>query len=211
MSHDLRAPLRAINGFSVMLCQDFRDQLGDEARDYLDRIRKASVKMGHLIDDLINISRVSRVDLNKETVNLSSMAEEILTTLHNEEPERKVEWKIEKEIKVKADKTLMHVMLQNLLGNAWKYTSKTPVAKIRFYRQTKENEPDTYCIEDNGTGFDTQYRHKIFKPFERLHTNSEFEGTGIGLATVHRVIKRHAGQIWAESSLDEGSTFYFRL
>ena len=112
---------------------------------------------------------------------------------------------------VKADKTLMQVMLQNLLGNAWKYTSKTPVAKIRFYRQMNENEPDTYCIEDNGTGFDTQYRHKIFKPFERLHTNSEFEGTGIGLATVHRVIKRHAGQIWAESSLDKGSTFYFRL
>ena len=211
VSHDLRAPLRAINGFSTLLCQEFKSKLDEEAIDYLERIQRASVKMGHLIDDLINLSRVSRVDLNKEPVDLSSMAEEILTALHNAEPDRKVNWDVEKGLSVRADKTLIHVMMQNLLGNAWKYTAKKPEAMIRFYRLPQEGEPDTLCVEDNGTGFDTEYKHKIFQPFERLHTDSEFEGTGIGLATVYRVIKRHAGQIWAESKLNEGSRFYFRL
>jgi PAS domain S-box-containing protein len=211
VSHDLRAPLRAINGFSTILCHEFKSKLDEEGIDYLERIQKASIKMGHLIDDLINLSRVSRVDLNKETVDLSSMAEEILTALHNAEPDRKVSWDIEKGLSVKADKTLIHVMLQNLLGNAWKYTAKTPEATIGLYRQPLEGEPDALCVEDNGIGFDTEYKHKIFQPFERLHSHSEFEGTGIGLATVYRVIKRHAGQIWAESTLNGGSRFYFRL
>jgi PAS domain S-box-containing protein len=211
VSHDLRAPLRAINGFSTILCQEFKSKLDEEGIDYLERIQKASIKMGHLIDDLINLSRVSRVDLNKETVDLSSMAEEILTALHNAEPDRKVSWDVEKGLSVKADKTLIHVMLQNLLSNAWKYTAKAPEAMIRFYCQPREGEPDALCVEDNGIGFDTEYKHKIFKPFERLHSHSEFEGTGIGLATVYRVVKRHAGRIWAESTLNKGSRFYFRL
>jgi PAS domain S-box-containing protein len=211
VSHDLRAPLRAINGFSTILCQDFKSKLDEEGIDYLHRIQKASVKMGYLIDDLINLSRVSRVDLKKETIDLSSMAEEILTALHNEEPDRKVSWDIDKGLSINADRTLVHVLMQNLLSNAWKYTSKSPSTMIRFYRQTIEGEPPALCVEDNGIGFDTEYMDKIFKPFQRLHTDSEFEGTGIGLATVYRVIKRHAGQIWAESSLNKGSRFYFRL
>jgi PAS domain S-box-containing protein len=211
VSHDLRAPLRAINGFSTLLCEEFKDKLDEEAVDYLKRIQNASVKMGHLIDDLINLSRVSRVDLRKETIDLSSMADEILTGLHNAEPDRKVNWEVEKGLSVKADKTLIQVMMQNLLANAWKYTNKKPEAMIRFYRQSRKNEPDALCVEDNGIGFDTQYLHKIFQPFERLHSDSEFKGTGIGLATVYRVVKRHGGQIWAESTLNEGSRFYFRL
>lgn len=211
VSHDLRAPLRSINGFSNLLCHEFKDKLDDEAIDYLDRIQKASIKMGHLIDDLINVSRVSRVDLNKEKVDLSSMAEEILTFLKNAEPDRNVSWEIEKGLTANADKTLIHVMLQNLLDNAWKYTAKTPAAKIRFFKQVTEGKTDTLCIEDNGIGFDAEFKDKIFKPFERLHSNSEFEGTGIGLATVYRVIKRHGGHIWAESTLDRGSRFYFSL
>ena len=211
VSHDLRAPLRAINGFSTVLCEEFKSQLNEEGIDYLERIRRASVKMGHLIDDLINLSRVSRVDLKKEIIDLSSMTEEILTALHHTEPDRKVSWKVEKGLSVKADKTLLHVMMQNLLGNAWKYTAKTPEAVIRLYRQPITGETNALCVEDNGIGFDTEYKHKIFKPFERLHTDSEFEGTGIGLATVYRVVKRHAGQIWAESTVNKGSRFYFRL
>jgi PAS domain S-box-containing protein len=208
VSHDLRAPLRAINGFSSLLCHDFADKLDAEALDYLGRIQKASIKMGDLIDDLINISRVSRVDLIKETIDLSSMAEEILAAHQNAEPERHIHWQVEKGLSTKADRTLIQVLLQNLLGNAWKYTAKNSDAEIRFFRATIADEEDAFCIEDNGTGFNPQYKDKIFEPFERLHSNKEFDGTGIGLATVHRVIKRHGGQIWAESTPGKGSRFY---
>jgi len=211
VSHDLRAPLRAINGFSALLCEEFQDKLDEEAVGYLKRIQNASVKMGRLIDDLISLSRVSRVDLRKETIDLSSMADDILIGLRNAEPDRKVTWEVEKGLSIKADKTLIRIMMQNLLGNAWKYTTKTPEAMIRFYRQSRKNEPDALCVEDNGIGFDTQYMHKLFQPFERLHTDAEFEGAGIGLATVYRVVRRHGGQIWAESTPNEGSRFYFRL
>lgn len=211
VSHDLRAPLRAINGFSALLCQEYREKLDEEALDYLDRIQNASIKMGDLIDDLINISRVSRVDLHKEDIDLTAMAGDILHLLQDANPEHKVSWEVEKGLSIKADRGLIQVMLQNLLGNAWKYTSKTPHPEIRFYRQPKDGKADVLCIEDNGTGFNPEYKDKIFEPFERLHSNKEFEGTGIGLATVHRVIKRHGGQIWAESTPDKGSRFYFRL
>lgn len=211
VSHDLRAPLRAINGFSALLCQEYREKLDEEALDYLQRIQNASIKMGDLIDDLINISRVSRVDLNKETIDLTTMAEDILQTLQNADLEREVSWEVEKGLTITADRGLIQVMMQNLLGNAWKYTTKTPHAEIRLYRQPTEEAANVLCIEDNGTGFNPQYKDKIFEPFERLHSNKEFEGTGIGLATVHRVIKRHGGQIWAESTPGQGSRFYFRL
>jgi PAS domain S-box-containing protein len=211
VSHDLRAPLRAINGFSTLLCEEYQQQLGDDANDYLNRIIKASVKMERLIDDLLQISRVSRADLNKENIDLSAMAEEILTSLQNEEPERQVKWKVEKGLLAKGDRTLLHVMLENLLNNAWKYTAKTPDAQISFHRCTVNGHPNLYCIEDNGIGFDAKYKDKIFQPFQRLHTDKEFEGTGIGLATVNRVIHRHSGEIWVESTIDGGSRFYFRL
>jgi len=211
VSHDLRAPLRAINGFSALLCEDFKDKLDEEAVGYLKRIQNASVKMGQLIDDLISLSRVSRIDLHKETIDLSSMADDILTGLHNAELDRKITWEVEKGLSAKADKALIRIMMQNLLGNAWKYTAKAPDALIRFYRQSRNNEPDALCVEDNGIGFDTYYMDKLFQPFQRLHTDSDFEGTGIGLATVYRVVRRHGGQIWAESTPNEGSRFYFRL
>ncbi|WP_455220378.1 sensor histidine kinase, partial [Kaarinaea lacus] len=211
VSHDLRAPLRAINGFSTLLCEEYQQQLNNEGKDYLNRIIKASVKMERLIDDLLQISRVSRADLNKENIDLSVMAEEILNTLQNEEPERHVNWKVEKGLLAKGDRTLLHVMLQNLLDNAWKYTAKTPDAEIRFHRCTVNGHSNLYCIEDNGIGFDVKYKDKIFQPFQRLHTDNEFEGTGIGLATVNRVIHRHSGEIWAESTVDGGSRFYFKL
>jgi len=211
VSHDLRAPLRAINGFSTLLCEEYKQQLGDDANDYLNRIIKASVKMERLIDDLLQISRVSRADLNKENIDLSAMAEEILTTLQNEEPDRQVKWKVEKGLLARGDRTLLHVMLENLLNNAWKYTAKTPDAQITFHRCTVNGHPNLYCIEDNGIGFDAKYKDKIFQPFQRLHTDKEFEGTGVGLATVNRVIHRHSGEIWAESTVDGGSRFYFKL
>jgi len=211
VSHDLRAPLRAINGFSTLLCEEYRQQLGDEANDYLNRIIKASVKMERLIDDLLQISRVSRADLNRENIDLSTMAEEILTSLQNEEPTRQVQWKVEKGLTAKGDRTLLHVMLENLLSNAWKYTAKTQQAQIRFHRSEVNGDSNLYCIEDNGIGFDAKYKEKIFQPFQRLHTDKEFEGTGIGLATVNRVIHRHAGEIWAESTVNGGSRFYFKL
>lgn len=211
VSHDLRAPLRSINGFSTLLADEFQDQLNSVGRDYLSRIISASVKMERLIDDLLQISRVSRADLQKDDVDLSKMAEEILRALQNENPERDVEWKIEKGLSVKGDRTLVYAMMQNLLDNAWKYTAKTSHAKIKFYRQPVNGKSGVFCIEDNGTGFDMQYKNKIFQPFQRLHTDQEFEGTGIGLATVNRVIHRHAGKIWAVSKIGEGSCFYFKI
>jgi PAS domain S-box-containing protein len=211
VSHDLRAPLRAINGFSTLLGEEYEQQLDNEASDYLNRIVKASVKMERLIDDLLQISRVSRADLNKENINLSTMAEDILNTLHNEEPQRQIKWQVEKGLLAKGDKTLLHAMLQNLLGNAWKYTARNPNAEIRFHRSSVNGHANLFCIEDNGIGFDPRYKDKIFQPFQRLHTDKEFEGTGIGLATVNRVIQRHAGEIWAESAVNAGSRFYFRL
>ncbi len=211
VSHDLRAPLRAINGFSTLLCEEYQQQLDNDARDYLNRIVKASVKMERLIDDLLQISRVSRAEFNKENIDLSAMAEEILTSLHNEEPGRHIKWEIEHGLTAKGDRTLLHVMMENLLGNAWKYTSKTANAEIRFFRSKINGQADAFCIEDNGIGFDAKYKDKIFQPFQRLHTDQEFEGTGIGLATVNRVIRRHSGTVWAESIIGKGSRFYFRL
>lgn len=211
VSHDLRAPLRAINGFSSLLYDEYKQLLNNEANDYLERIIKASIKMERLIDDLLQISRVSRADLHKETIDLSSMAEEILTTLRSEDTERRVTWNIQNNMTARGDKTLVYAMLQNLLDNAWKYTAHNPDASIRFYKTTVNGTTGIFCIEDNGTGFDMQYREKIFQPFQRLHTDKDFEGTGIGLATVNRVIHRHAGKIWAESIPNKGSCFYFRL
>ena len=167
--------------------------------------------MERLIDDLLQISRVSRVDLHKENIDLSTMAEDILKTLHTEYPERKVQWGVQEGLSIRGDKTLIHVMMQNLLGNAWKYTAKSPRAEIKFHHQAVNGKAAIFCIEDNGCGFDMQFKDKIFQPFQRLHTDQEFEGTGIGLATVNRVVHRHAGKIWAESTPEKGSRFYFQI
>lgn len=211
VSHDLRAPLRAINGFSQILYEENAKALDDESKTYLNRIIKASVKMERLIDDLLQISRVSRVDLRKENIDLSKMAEDIMKTLQNENPERQVKCDIEPNLTAKGDKTLINVLMQNLLDNAWKYTAKKTETRIKFYRCKGNGSKATFCIEDNGTGFDIKYKDKIFQPFQRLHTDSEFVGTGIGLATVNRVVHRHGGDVWAESELEKGSRFYFNL
>jgi PAS domain S-box-containing protein len=211
VSHDLRAPLRAINGFSTMLYEDNASQLDEESENYLKRIVKASVKMERLIDDLLQISRVTRADLQKEEINLSKLASDILKGLQNEDPERPIKWQVENGLIINGDKTLISVLMQNLIGNAWKYTARCPESMIKFYRHNANGSDAAFCVEDNGIGFDTKYSEKIFLPFQRLHSDNEFEGTGIGLATVNRVVHRHGGKIWVESELNKGSRFYFNL
>ena len=211
VSHDLRAPLRAINGFSTMLYEDNENSLDDESKNYLRRIVKASIKMERLIDDLLQISRVTRADLQKEKINLSNLAEDILKSLQNDDPQRRVSWEVEDGLVVNGDKTLINVLMQNLIGNAWKYSAKSPTTVIKFYRSNTNGSQGAFCIEDNGIGFDAKYSDKIFQPFQRLHSDNEFEGTGIGLATVNRVVHRHGGKIWAESELNKGSRFYFHF
>lgn len=211
VSHDLRAPLRAINGFSTMLYEDNASSLNEESENYLKRIVKASVKMERLIDDLLQISRVTRADLKKEEINLSTLAEDVLKNLLNENPERQIKWQVEDGLVINGDKTLINVLMQNLIDNAWKYTSRCPNSMIKFYRHDANGSESAFCIEDNGIGFDTKYSEKIFQPFQRLHSDNEFEGTGIGLATVNRVVHRHGGKIWVESELNKGSRFYFNL
>jgi len=211
VSHDLRSPLRAINGFSTMLYEDNVDILNEESKGHLKRIVKASVKMEQLIDDLLQISRVTRADLKKEDVDLTGLANDILKSLQSDEPQRQASWEIEEGLVVNGDKTLINVFMQNLLDNAWKYSSRSPKTVIKFFRREINGGKPAFCIEDNGIGFDTKYSEKIFQPFQRLHSDNEFEGTGIGLATVKRVVNRHGGKIWVESDINVGSRFYFHF
>lgn len=210
VSHDLRAPLRSIDGFSTALMVDYMDELDPQAKDYLQRVRSASQRMGHLIDDLLNLSRVMRSEMSRVDVNLSELAEEVFAELQEAEPERAVETVIQPDILVKGDPRLLKIMLVNLLGNAWKFTGKTEQARIELGLY-QENSETVFFIRDNGAGFDMEYADKLFGPFQRLHSPGEFPGTGIGLATVARIIKRHNGSIWAESAVGEGASFYFLL
>lgn len=207
VSHDLRAPLRAINGFSQALVEDYGDELDDVAQDYIERLRRASQRMGQLIDDLLTLSRVTRRELIIEKVNLSELAREIAQDLHELEPQRAVQFSIANNLYVEGDERLLRVMLENLINNAWKFTSQRNIARIEFGC----NAVGDYFVKDNGVGFDMAYEDKLFRAFQRLHTPTEFEGTGIGLATVNRVILRHGGQIWAQGEVDKGATFYFNL
>jgi len=209
VSHDLRAPLRHINGFSAILAEELGSDIPPQCLGYLQRIRNATSKMGELIDDLLEFSRISREEMRIERVDLSRLASEIVTTFKDAEPERVVETVIAPGLVAKGDTTLLRIVLQNMLSNAWKYTGKKPDARIEFGTVT-DNGEEAYFIKDNGTGFDMAYKDKLFAPFQRLH-GSDFEGTGIGLATVERIILRHDGKIWAESALGEGATFYFTL
>lgn len=209
VSHDLRAPLRHISGFSTILTEELGSNIPPQCLHYLERIRAATDKMGELIDDLLEFSRISREELRLERVDLSRLAAEVVKMLRETEPARVVEVIIAPGLMARGDTTLLRIVLQNLLGNAWKYTSKKPVARIELGRGTVDGE-EAFCIKDNGTGFDMAYKDKLFAVFQRLH-GSDFEGTGIGLATVERIIIRHNGKIWAESALGEGATFYFIL
>jgi signal transduction histidine kinase len=210
VSHDLRAPLRSIDGFSQVVLEDYADKLDADGQDALKRVRAASQRMGSLIDNLLRLARISRVEMRTETVDLSGMAERIAAELQRTAPERDVEFVIEPDLKARGDARLLEVAVENLLNNSWKYTSKRDRARIEL-RTTRTNGKRTFVVRDNGAGFDMAYADKLFGEFKRLHSDSEFEGTGVGLATVRRIITRHGGAIWAEGAVDEGATFYFTL
>jgi PAS domain S-box-containing protein len=210
VSHDLRAPLRSIDGFSKALLEDCQDQLDSTALDYLRRVRAASQRMATLIDDLLLLSRITRSDLRRETTDLSTLADNIVSELRVEQPQRAIDFRVEGGIITSADAGLMRVALDNLLGNAWKFTAKQPKAIISFGVEGRNGQP-VYFIRDNGAGFDMRYADKLFGAFQRLHREAEFVGTGVGLAIVQRIIKRHGGQIWAEAAVGKGATFFFTL
>ncbi|MBC7978529.1 MAG: PAS domain-containing protein, partial [Myxococcales bacterium] len=210
VAHDLRAPLRAIDGFSQALVEDYDDQLDNEGRRYLRSIRAAAQRMAELIDDLLALSRVARSDLRRSRVDLSAIAHSLLGGMRLLEPARRVEIVIAPGVVAEADPQLAAIALGNLLGNAWKFTSKRDAARIELGVVDHVGEL-TYFVRDNGAGFDMAYSDKLFGVFQRLHTDAEFPGTGIGLATVARITQRHRGRIWADSAVDQGATFYFTL
>jgi PAS domain S-box-containing protein len=210
VSHDLRAPLRALDGFSAALAKDLGGRIDASGRHYLDRIQHASRRMGLLIDDLLTLSRITRRDFVRASVDLSALAEEVAAELRAEAPDRDAAFAIAPGLKVSGDQALLRVALVNLLGNAWKFTATQPAARIELGVAEREGGP-AYFVRDNGVGFDVAYADKLFAPFQRLHSEKEFPGTGVGLATVKRVIARHGGRIWAEASVGGGATFHFTL
>lgn len=210
VSHDLRTPLRSIDGFSQILLKKHQGQLDATGMDYLERVRRASQRMGHLIDDMLQLSQVTRGELKREQIDLSKIAQEVAEGLHKAHPERTVGFALQKDLTVHADRGLLRIVMDNLLGNAWKYTGKKAEAEIEFGVSDIDGER-TFFVRDNGAGFNMEYAHKLFGAFQRLHGANEFEGTGIGLATVQRVIHRHHGKVWAEANEGQGATFYFTL
>src|SRR5450759_1440176 len=209
-SHDLRAPLRALDGFSLALLEDYGEQLDDTGRDYLARLRAAAQRMGQLIDDLLMLSRVTRREMVREKVDLSALARDILADLRQAEPERAVDAAVADGLVANGDPALLRIVLQNLLANAWKFTSREPEAQVEVGVDRRDGVA-AYYVRDDGAGFDATYVDKLFTPFQRLHTAAEFPGTGIGLATVKRIVRRHGGTVWAEGAVDSGATIYFTL
>ena len=210
VSHDLRAPLRSITGFSNVLLEDYSDELDNEGKSYLKKISDSGELMGQLMDDLQKLSRVIRSDLNKENLDLSDMARKIVDEFRKDEPQRKVKVTIAPNMNAVGGKNLLNLVLQNLLGNAWKYSSKTAEPQIEM-GTVEHYGKQAYFVRDNGVGFDMTYANKLFQPFQRLHKATEFAGTGIGLATVQRIIRRHGGEVWAEAKVGEGATFFFTM
>ncbi|MEW5870543.1 MAG: GAF domain-containing protein [Chloroflexota bacterium] len=210
VSHDLRAPLRGIDGYGRLLLDEHVGKLDEEARFYLNNIRQATQQMGQLINDLLKLSRVTRAEMRRTQVNLSSMAVDVIADLRKQDVQRQIQVSIQPGLVVNGDENLLRIVLQNLLGNAWKFTGKTQQAHIEFNTLQRKGET-IYYVRDNGAGFSMQYADKLFAPFQRLHGAQEFEGTGIGLATVKRIIHRHGGEIWAEAEIGKGATFYFTL
>jgi PAS domain S-box-containing protein len=210
VAHDLRAPLRSIAGFSQILLDERADAVGETGRRYLRLVRESTERMAQLIDDLLMLSRVTRSEFTRRTVDLSALAHDSLERLRATAPARRVDVTIEDGLTAWGDARLLAVALDNLLGNAWKYSGKREAATIVFGRTT-ENDEQVYFVRDDGAGFEMKYVHKLFGVFERLHTVHEFEGTGIGLATVRRIVQRHGGRVWANGAVDAGATFYFTL
>jgi PAS domain S-box-containing protein len=210
VSHDLRAPLRSISGFSQALLEDYLEKIDADGQDYLQRVRAASIRMGELIDALLGLSRITRSEIHREFTDLSEIAKEFLNELQEEEPERQVEINITPKLVADCDPRLLRAVLQNLISNAWKFTGKKPIAKIEFGALKRDGET-AYFVRDNGAGFDKAYSDKLFGAFQRLHSTEDFKGIGIGLATVKRIIHRHGGSVWAEGEVEKGATFYFTL
>jgi light-regulated signal transduction histidine kinase (bacteriophytochrome) len=225
VSHDLRAPLRALDGFSQILLEDYADQVGAQGRDYLQRVRAASQKMGELIDALLTLARLTRSEMRHEPVDLSELAQTAVADLRAEEPRRPAEVVIASGLQAIGDLRLLRAVLDNLLGNAWKFTGKTANPRIEFNSAIQVAPPNAgppgaapasgpelvFYVRDNGAGFDMAHADRLFGAFQRLHGQGEFSGSGIGLATVQRIIHRHGGRVWAEGKLGEGATFYFSL
>lgn len=210
VAHDLRAPLRGIQGFSQAVLEDYADAVDARGRDYLQRVAAAATRMSALIDDLLQLSRISRLGMVPGEVDLSAMARSVTAALQRESPGRAVSILIEDGLIARGDSGLLQAALENLLGNAWKFSSKVERPVVEFGRISAGGQ-DAYFVRDNGAGFDAAYASRMFAPFQRLHSEQEFTGTGIGLATVQRVVRRHGGRLWAEGKVGEGATFYFTL
>ncbi len=210
VSHDLRAPLRSMAGFCLALMEDYSDKLDETGLDYLERISAASKRMGRLIDDLLTLSRVTRIETKRSDINLSAIAESVAEDLKRSEPDRKVEFVIQPDVVAKGDEILLRTVLENLLGNSWKYSAKKPQATIEFGVEANGVAP-AFFVRDNGAGFDMAHADKLFKPFQRLHGNAEFEGSGIGLASVANIVRRHGGKIWADAKPNDGAIMRFTL
>ena len=210
IAHDLRQPLRAIDGFSLLLLEDFGHQLDAEAHGHMRRVREAAQRMGRLIDDLLQLSKITRSEVIYRDVDLSAEARAVVEHLRASQPEHRVQVEIGAGMQRKADPGLVRIILDNLIGNAWKYSTENPAARIEF-NCTDSHGTTVYYVSDNGVGFDEAYSDKLFRPFERLHSERRFKGTGIGLATVARAVQRMGGDVWAESRIGDGATFYFTL
>lgn len=210
VAHDLRAPLRSIDGFSLALLEDCAGRLDADGKRYLQNVRESAQQMGNLIDDLLNLSRVTRSELRREPLDLSGLAHAVLARLRDAQPDRQVEVSIQEGLAADADPRLLDIVLTNLFSNAWKFTRKRSPARIDFGARA-DGRATVYFVRDNGAGFDEAYAGKLFGVFQRLHGAHEFEGTGIGLATAQRIVRRHGGRLWAEGKVDAGATFHFTL
>jgi light-regulated signal transduction histidine kinase (bacteriophytochrome) len=210
VSHDLRAPLRSIDGFTHALIESYSESLDPVAREYLQRVRAASLRMNQLIDDLLHLSRVGRREMRIQDVDLSELAASVAHDLQKGDPTRQVDLVIAPGLRARADERLIRIALENLLGNAWKFTSRAPRARIEFGSENRGGKA-VYFVRDDGAGFDMTYADKLFTPFQRLHANHEFPGSGIGLAIVQRIINRHNGQVSAQGAPEKGATFCFSI
>jgi len=211
VAHDLRAPLRSIDGFSQALLEDCVDKLDSDGKDYLHRVRAATQRMSVLIDDLLNLSRLTRSEMHKETLDLSALAKSVANELQKGAPGRSVDFAIEENLSANGDSRLLRVVMENLLGNAWKYTARHSHSRIEFGRSQDAKGRPVCFVRDDGAGFDPRHATRLFGAFQRLHSTSEFPGTGVGLATVQRIVRRHGGDIWAEAEVEKGATFFFTL
>jgi light-regulated signal transduction histidine kinase (bacteriophytochrome) len=211
VSHDLRAPLRSITSFSQALLEDCADALDEQGRDYLDRVVRAGQRMAELIEDMMILSRISRSEMQRVPVDLSATALEIAGELAQGQPDRDVEVDIKPGLVTEGDPKLLRIMVENLLGNAWKFTGRQPEPRIEFGAVPSDNGNRVYYVRDNGAGFDEEHAGRLFAPFQRLHSEAEFPGTGVGLATVQRVVRRHGGKVWARGKVSHGATFFFTV